>query len=154
MTVSEEGEVAAFRALIESMRNPVTGEIDINGVLEGIEDLNVGDTVGTVDNANDNGLAGLLANASSSTGTEALLADISSGTGTSVEVEKKPGLLANVLNAIGFGDDQEEEQGSQNLASAIYSGMIGLVTSFWFILLLVMIAIILFFNIRKMEDKK
>ena len=153
LTMSQEAEVAAFSTLIGGLQDASSGGVFEDGILD------VGSIVGEADSDSDG-----------------VLADASSPTATDDETEG-PGLLANILGALGFGDDEDQdladtegetdvladgtkmdgvddEEDSRNLAAVIYSGVMDIATSFWFILILIIIATILFFRIRGAKEQE
>ena len=127
LTSSQEAEVISFSSLMEGLQGVATGALGEMGI-------DVGDVVGVAGDVDSSGA----------------LADASGATTGTTSGEETGGVLADGTTA----EDDDSEEGSRNLASVIYSGVLDFATSFWFILILVLIAIILFFRIRGAKVKE
>ena len=148
LTVFQETEIAAFNALLGAQEEElVGGEVDFSNV------------VGFGDEETDG----------------AIFADATDETVDEEVEDRRGGLLAGILSAFGFGNDDETEleksdstdsvedaelttedetiegQEERNLAAVVLGGVMSVATSYWFIFLLAVFAVILFLRIRGAE---
>ena len=152
LTLFQETEIAAFSAFLSAQSG-----ISV-GIEEDREDIDFSNVVGLGDDEDE----------------DTTLADATDATDDEEEDAGNRGLLAGILNAFGFGDDDEDTleksdptdpaedaelatedeiqgQGERNLAAVVLGGVMSVATSYWFIFLLAVFAIILFLRIRGAE---
>ncbi|MCK5027084.1 MAG: DUF5011 domain-containing protein, partial [Candidatus Pacebacteria bacterium] len=149
LTLFQETEIAAFNAFLGAH----------DGVPVGTEDVDFSNVVGLGDDEETE---------------DTTLADAVDTEDEGSEEAESRGLLAGILNAFGFGSDDEDTseksdstdlaedagtttedeiqgQGERNLAAVVFGGVISVATSYWFIFLLAVFAVILFLRIRGAE---
>ncbi|MCK5096060.1 MAG: PKD domain-containing protein [Candidatus Pacebacteria bacterium] len=156
LNTGQEAEIAAFSALLQGIAQVATTDST-----DDIEEIDYGSTVGL---GSDDEEGTTLADATTDTDTE------------SIQTQK--GLLAGILGVLGFGDDEKEtvdaedtkvvevEDGEEDelladvtedtdekrtLAAVVLGGVMTVATSYWFIFLLAVFAVILFLRIRGAE---
>jgi hypothetical protein len=146
VTGVQQAEIDAFRAFLASL-------IGQNAEAAGIDDgqaVDAGDVVGLDTDTTD----GALADAGETVKGPGLLTRILDvfGFGKKEDVASSTGDVL-VANTTGTGTDSTVEQPQRNLAAVIFGGAVSVATSYWFILLLAVFAVILFLRIRGAEKE-
>ena len=136
---SQKAEIDAFRAFLNGLQltgGLINGDDTTRG--DDVDTIDVGDRVGSADD------------------TETPNTNLVYGDEDSGEVVNT-GFLASVQNFLGFGDEGtttvEEPTSDRGLAAVAYSGFVSIITSYWFIFLLIVFATILFLRIRGAEKE-